>query len=140
MPSDDWDELMEAARRVRESAYAPYSGYRVGAALETDDGRIFVGANVENASYPVGMCAEQAALGAAASAGARGFRRLALSVSDVDPASPCGRCRQALAEFGGDVEILSEGSDRECRRWTLADLLPDSFGRAERRAAGGGEA
>lgn len=141
MSPEEPDELMEAARRVRASAYAPYSGFRVGAALEADDGRIFVGANVENASYPVGMCAEQAALGAAASAGVREFRRLALSVSDAEPASPCGRCRQALAEFGTDLEILSEGAERAARRWTLGDLLPETFGRRDRLGAdadGGG--
>lgn len=139
MSSDESEELMEAARRARESAYAPYSGYRVGAALETADGRIFAGTNVENASYPVGMCAEQAALGAAATAGARGFRRLALSVSGDEPASPCGRCRQALAEFGPELEILSEGADGDRRGWTLAELLPDSFGRRELRSSAGGD-
>lgn len=140
MSPEDVDELMKAARRARDAAYAPYSGYRVGAALEDEDGRVFAGANVENASYPVGMCAEQAALGAAASAGARVFRRLALVVSGEEPASPCGRCRQALAEFGADLEILSEGSGGGRRRWTLGELLPDSFGRRELRSGGEGAA
>ncbi len=140
MSPDETDELMEAARRARDGAYAPYSGYRVGAALEAEDGRVFGGANVENASYPVGMCAEQAALGAAATAGARSFRRLALTVSGREPASPCGRCRQALAEFGADLEIVSEGADGGRRRWTLEELLPDSFGRRELRGAGEGGA
>lgn len=131
MSPDEVEDLMTAATRARESAYAPYSGYRVGAALETEDGRVFTGANVENASYPVGMCAEQAALGAAASAGARSFRRLALVVSGDAPASPCGRCRQALAEFGTGLEVVSRGAGGEHRSWTLEELLPDSFGLAE---------
>lgn len=140
MSPDEVDELMEAARRARGSAYAPYSGFRVGAALEAEDGRIFGGANVENASYPVGMCAEQAALGAAASVGVRSFRRLALTVSGEKAVPPCGRCRQALAEFGTELEILSEGADGERRRWTLGQLLPDSFGRRELGAGEGGAA
>lgn len=139
MSPDEIEELMEAAVGARDSAYAPYSGFHVGAALQAEDGRIFSGANVENASYPVGMCAEQAALGAAASAGARSFRRLALVVSGDAPASPCGRCRQALAEFGTGLEIVSQGASGERRSWTLGELLPDSFGRTERRGlqAGG---
>lgn len=119
---------MEAAREAMGSAYAPYSGFRVGAALEADDGRRYSGVNVENAAYPVGSCAEQSALAAAVSAGARGFRRLALAVSGDEPAAPCGKCRQALAEFGADLRIVSEGAAGDRKRWTLAELLPDSFG------------
>lgn len=111
-----------------DAAYAPYSEFRVGAALEADDGRVFTGCNVENAAYPVGMCAEHAALGAAVSGGSRTFRRLALVVSGGSPASPCGKCRQALAEFGLDLEVLSVGREGEARRWRLDELLPDSFG------------
>ena len=121
------DELLAAARSARDAAYAPYSAFRVGAALEAEDGRIFRGCNVENASYPVGMCAEQAALGAAVTGSARSFRRLALAVSGGGPASPCGRCRQALAEFGADLAIVSEGADGERAEWTLGELLPHGF-------------
>lgn len=121
-------ELVKRAREAREAAYAPYSGFRVGAALEADDGRVFAGCNVENASYPVGMCAEHAALGAGVSGGARSFRRLALVVSDGPPASPCGKCRQALAEFGTSLDVISVGDDEEIRRWSLGSLLPDGFG------------
>lgn len=128
--------LLAAAREAREAAYARYSGYRVGAALEAEDGRIFRGCNVENASYPVGSCAERTALGAAVTAGARSFRRLALSVSGEGPASPCGMCRQALAEFGYDLEIVSEGSAGSLRRWSLADLLPDGFESMRPRGTG----
>lgn len=132
----DEEELLDAARTAMSSAYAPYSGFRVGATLEAPDGRRFSGCNVENASYPVGMCAEQSALGAAVTAGAREFRRLALTVSGGDPATPCGKCRQALAEFGTDLEIVSEGADGGRRRWSLSELLPESFGRGVTRDAG----
>lgn len=120
-------ELVERAREARDAAYAPYSDFRVGAVLEAADGRIYSGCNVENAAYPVGMCAEQAALGSAVTDGARAFRRLALAVSGQSPASPCGRCRQALAEFGTALEVISVGENGEIRRWKLEGLLPDSF-------------
>ena len=121
-------ELVDEARAAREAAYAPYSGFHVGAALEAADGRVFTGCNVENAAYPVGMCAEHAALGSAVRAGVRSFRRLALVASGRSPASPCGKCRQALAEFGTSLDVVSLGEDGEVRRWSLGDLLPDSFG------------
>lgn len=121
------DDLIEAARQAMQSAYAPYSGFRVGAVLEADDGRRFAGTNVESASYPVGVCAEQAALAAGVTSGAREFRRLALTASGDEPVPPCGKCRQALAEFGADLEIVSEGTGGGRKRWTLGELLPDSF-------------
>ncbi|MFQ5888473.1 MAG: cytidine deaminase [Gemmatimonadota bacterium] len=125
--SSPWAALREAARSSMEQAYAPYSGYRVGAALEAQDGRRFGGCNVENASYPVTMCAERVALGAAVRAGARRFRRLYICVSGERPASPCGMCRQALAEFGLGLEVRSEGASGETMHWTLGDLLPGAF-------------
>ena len=120
------DRLLAAARAAQAQAYAPYSEYRVGAALEAEDGTQFSGCNVENASYGLTICAERTALGAAVSAGARRFRRLVV-VSDSDPpASPCGACRQVLAEFGLNLEVRAVGPGREMR-WTLAELLPDAF-------------
>lgn len=124
---EDEKELVERAREARDAAYAPYSDFQVGAALEAADGRIFTGCNVENASYPVGMCAEQAALGSAVTGGARTFRRLTLVTAGRSPASPCGRCRQALAEFGTELEVVSVGQGGEVRRWALGGLLPESF-------------
>jgi cytidine deaminase len=121
------DLLTAAARAAQAQAYAPYSRFRVGAALEAEDGRVFTGANVENASYGLTNCAERVALGAAVTAGARRFRRIVV-VSEVEPpAAPCGACRQALAEFG--TELVVEAVNREgARQWTLAVLLPDGFG------------
>lgn len=138
MPDDETteDALLEAARAAMGASHAPYSGYRVGAVLEARDGRRYAGCNVENASYPVGICAEHNALGTAVAAGARDFRRLALAVSGEEAATPCGKCRQALAEFGGELEIVSVGAGGERRHWRLADLLPEGFGAGD--LAGGG--
>jgi cytidine deaminase len=119
-------DLVERARTAMDAAYAPYSRFRVGAALEADDGRVFVGCNVENASYPVGSCAERNAIGQAVVAGARRFVRIVVASSGERPAPPCGMCRQALAEFGLDLEVVSFGGGGEAR-WRLAELLPDSF-------------
>lgn len=118
--------MLEAARAVQRLAYAPYSGYRVGAALEGADGRVFVGCNVENASYGLTICAERAALVAAVAAGVRQFRRIVV-VSDSDPpASPCGACRQMLAEFGPALLVEAVGP-AQAQRWVLSELLPDAF-------------
>ncbi len=121
------DPLISAARSAQARAYAPYSKFRVGAALEAADGTVFTGCNVENASYGLTICAERAAICAAVTAGAKRFRR-AVVVSDVDPpAAPCGACRQVLAEFGLDLSIDGVGSKRTVN-WRLADLLPAAFG------------
>lgn len=121
------DPLIAAARAAQALAYAPYSNFKVGAALESTEGAVFTGCNVENASYGLTICAERAALSAAVSAGAQRFRR-AVVVSDVDPpAAPCGACRQVLAEFGLDLAIEGVGSKRSVV-WRLSDLLPAAFG------------
>ncbi len=120
------DALVRAAEAARRHAHAPYSRYRVGAAVESDDGAIHAGCNVENASYGLTICAERAAVCAAVAAGAQKIRR-AVVVTDSDPpGAPCGACRQVLAEFGLDMEVTAVGPKRTAR-WTLRELLPDAF-------------
>jgi cytidine deaminase len=119
-------DLVARAREAMRHAYAPYSEFRVGAAIEAADGRVFAGCNVESASYGLTICAERMALGAAVAAGARAFRRVAVTTEVDPPAAPCGACRQLLAEFGTAVEVIAVGPTTE-RRWTLAALLPDAF-------------
>ena len=113
------DRLTAAAKDALANAYAPYSGYRVGAAVEADDGRVFVGANVENASYGLTNCAERVAIGAATTAGARRFTRIVVVTESSGPVAPCGACRQVLAEFGRELVVESIGPNGS-RRWRLA--------------------
>jgi len=121
-------ELLDLAREAMRSAYAPYSGFRVGAVLEAEDGRRFSGCNVENAASSVTVCAERVALGTAVRAGARRFRRLALCASGARPVSPCGVCRQALSEFGVETRVVSVADGGDVAEWTLEELLPARFG------------
>ncbi len=119
--------LRDAAFSVLAQAYAPYSGFRVGAALLGHEGAVFVGCNVENSAYPAGTCAERSALAAAVAGGVRRFERLVIASEADDPTPPCGFCRQALVEFAPSLEIVSVTSGGREARWSLAELLPHPF-------------
>jgi cytidine deaminase len=121
------DSLVEAARAVQQEAYAPYSRFRVGCAIEAEDGRVFIGCNVENASYGLTICAERAAVCAAVASGARRLRRAVVATDADPPAAPCGACRQVLSEFGRDLIVTGVGSGGTVH-WTMAELLPSAFG------------
>lgn len=120
-------ELLRRAAKAREFAYAPYSSFRVGAALLSQDGRVFVGCNVENASFGVTLCAERVALGKAVSEGVRAFEAIAIVSDAVSFCFPCGACRQALAEFGVDMEVVAGSSNGTYVVKLLRELLPWTF-------------
>ena len=123
------DELADAARAVRLLAWAPYSKFKVGAALETLDERIITGCNVENATYGLTICAERVAIFKAISEGVRPleFRRIAIVADTERPTPPCGACRQILWEFAGDIEVVLANLTAEAGRHFLRDLLPSPF-------------
>jgi cytidine deaminase len=121
------DALVERARRAREHAVADYSHFKVGAALETADGTIITGCNVENATYGLTVCAERVAMFKALSEGHRSFARVAVVADTADPTPPCGACRQILWEFGGDLEVVLANLTEIKGRHRLKDLLPLPF-------------
>ena len=121
------DPLIEAALRARENAHAPFSHFKVGAALEDESGRIHTGCNVENASYGLTLCAERVAVFKAISEGARRFRRVAVAADTGTLTPPCGACRQILWEFCGDVELVLSNLHGKTETLRLKDLLPRPF-------------
>lgn len=132
----DVDALVARAREVRAQAHAPYSGYRVGVALLAEDGRVFVGVNVENSAYPSSLCAEHNAIGAAVTAGARRFAAVAVVTEPRPtadgpgrPGAPCGKCRQVLAEFGLELVVVLATDDPAVVPEVVAlrELLPRAF-------------
>jgi len=132
LPDPSGDErtitiLRERALAAMERAYAPYSQFRVGAALLSTDGMITEGCNVENASYPVGICAERGAVSAAVARGSRTFEALVIATEAQEPTPPCGMCRQVLEEFAPHLHVISVTRDGRMARWTLDDLLPKAF-------------
>lgn len=141
MSPDEAGRLLDAARAARAHAYAPYSGFPVGAALLAQDGRVFTGCNVENASFGLTHCAERVAVGKAVSEGVREYRAIAVAgPADDAPCAPCGACRQVLFEFGGDWSLVTPDGAGGARVVSVASLLPGAFGPADLPAAGGGAA
>ncbi|HEY5889186.1 MAG TPA: cytidine deaminase [Acidimicrobiia bacterium] len=123
-------ELFEGAREAAEFAYAPYSDFRVGAVVVADDGRVFTGANIENAAFPSSSCAEATAINTAAAAGVRKIQIVAVAcidTDDVEGAYPCGRCRQIMSEFDVDQVLVTASPGSEERTHTLDELLPHRF-------------
>lgn len=128
MPVTDAD-LFAAAEAVRARAYAPYSKFRVGAAILADDGKVYAGCNVENAAYPIGNCAEASAIAAMLAGGAKRIRRIYVTGPGKAPVTPCGGCRQRIREFADqDVVVVSHGVEGTPLEQTVAQLLPHSFG------------
>ena len=123
----DARELMAAARAVREHSYSPYSAFAVGAALLCEDGSVFAGCNVENAAYPLTICAEKAALGAAVSQGKRRFSAIAIAGPSDTATPPCGGCRQMLAEFAPALPVLYSNGEDSYETTSLEKLLPAQF-------------
>lgn len=122
------EKLLELALDARKNAYVPYSGYAVGAALLTEDGKVFAGCNIENAAYGNTLCAERTALVKAVSEGCRKFTRLAVVGNSTDYCWPCGACRQMLYEFAPDLEVLVARKDHLFVKFPLRELLPHGFG------------
>lgn len=120
------NDLIQAASGARKSAYAPYSGFAVGAALLTRSGKIFTGCNVENVSLGLTICAERSAVAAAIASGEREFASLAVVTHFGEPVFPCGACRQVLAEFNSNLEIVASTVDGRSETMLLSDLLPRS--------------
>jgi cytidine deaminase len=121
------DALLEAALRARQNAHAPFSKFQVSAAIEAEDGRIFTGCNIENATYGLTVCAERVAVFKAISEGARKFRRVAVAADTQVLTPPCGACRQILWEFCGDVELALVNLEGKIETFRLKDLFPRPF-------------
>jgi cytidine deaminase, homotetrameric len=129
MEADQRHKLIELALQARQWAYAPYSHYAVGAALLTDSGKIYDGVNIENSAYPTSICAERVAIFKAVSEGEQHFKTIV--VATKDGGSPCGSCRQVMAEFGLETEVLIvDASGKIVQETTVAQLLPNAFGPA----------
>ena len=119
--------LREAAIRALENAYAPYSNFRVGAALRTRDGKLVTGCNMENSAYGLAICAETLAVASAVSQGLTEFEEIAIATEDSEPTPPCGACRQVLNEFAPRIRVSSYTRDGKEASWTLDELLPHAF-------------
>lgn len=130
----DWQSLVKQAWAARQNAYSPYSQFAVGAALLSDAGAVFVGCNIENASLGLTICAERVAISAAVAGGSRKFSAIAVVAETPKPITPCGACRQVLAEFSPEITVycIGQGDARHC--FLLSELLPERFSGIPRRA------
>ena len=120
-------ELIEKAKNAREHAYAPYSKFKVGAALLTKGGKVYTGANVENATFGLTVCAERVALFKAITDGEKKFVKIAVVADKDEPITPCGACRQVLSEFASDLKIVCANLEGKTKRYSLRKLLPEAF-------------
>jgi cytidine deaminase len=124
----EWrDRALARAKEVIGNAYAPYSDFHVAAVVVSEDDELFAGVNVENATYGATVCAERNAVSAAVTAGVTSFKGVLILTETEEPKAPCGICRQVLREFGEELTVYSAGSTGTLRRWSLRELLPDSF-------------
>jgi cytidine deaminase len=121
------DVLRDAAFAAMENAYAPYSQFRVGAAVRTSSGEIVSGCNVENAAYGEALCAERVAVAAAVAKGMKEFDEIAIASESDEPSPPCGSCRQTMSEFAPDLRVVSYAKNGRQASWRLSDLLPEAF-------------
>lgn len=128
------DVLIDEARKARAKSYCPYSGVKVGAALETEEGRIFSGCNIENVSYGLSNCAERTAIFKAVSEGFTRFRRIAIVTEKGETSYPCGACRQIMFQFSLDMEVIVSSARGKRRIFKLRELLPHAFSPQELRA------
>ena len=121
------EALRDAAFAAMENAYAPYSRFRVGAAVRTSGGEIVSGCNVENAAYGEALCAERVAVAAAVAKGQKDFEEIAIASESDEPSPPCGSCRQTMSEFAPDLRVISYAKNGRQASWRLSDLLPEAF-------------
>lgn len=136
--SEQAQELIAAARAARQQAYVPYSGFAVGAAVRADDGRVFSGCNIENASYGLTCCAERVAVFHAVAAGVRQLAEAAVIADTDGPCMPCGACRQVLSEFGPDMRVYVTSLRGQWQVLTMPELLPGAFAAADMVRTGAG--
>lgn len=121
------DKMKDTAFAAMENAYAPYSRFRVGAAVRTTTGEVIAGCNVENAAYGEALCAERVAIAAAVARGMKEFEEIVIASESENPAAPCGSCRQIMSEFAPNLQITSYSKNGKQLTWRLGDLLPDAF-------------
>jgi cytidine deaminase len=127
LTKEEEQKLIQEAMQIRKNAYAPYSNYQVGAALMTEDGKIFTGVNVENSSYPISMCAERSAIFTAVGVGEKRFKAIAIATINGGP--PCGGCRQVMSEFSPDMIVITvDETGKICMRGPVHEILPGAFG------------